>query len=108
MSDNRLFALESSAIDIILARASALKLTDPGPSPEDLTTILSAGARAPDHGRLRPWRFLVVQKSARERLGGLLAEYFFGFWWADYLATSVILAFVAREAIESYHELHEE
>jgi divalent metal cation (Fe/Co/Zn/Cd) transporter len=36
-------------------------------------------------------------------LGGLLAEFFFGFWWADYLATGVILAFVAREALESYH-----
>ncbi len=41
-------------------------------------------------------------------LGGLLAEYFLGLWWADYLATGVILVFVAREAVESYHELHEE
>ena len=40
-------------------------------------------------------------------LGGLLAEYFFGLWWADYLATGVILAFVAREAFESYNELRE-
>ena len=38
-------------------------------------------------------------------LGGLLAEYFLGLWWADYLATGIILAFVAREAIESYHVL---
>src|SRR5712691_1928326 len=41
-------------------------------------------------------------------LGGLLAEYFLGLWWADYLATGVILSFVAREAVESYNELHEE
>src|SRR5712692_521920 len=41
-------------------------------------------------------------------VGGLLAEYFLGLWWADYLATAVILAFVAREAVESYHELHQE
>jgi len=41
-------------------------------------------------------------------LGGLLAEYFLGLWWADYLATGVILAFVAREAVESHHELHQE
>jgi len=41
-------------------------------------------------------------------LGGLLAEYFFGFWWADYLATAVILAFVSREALESYRELRDE
>ncbi len=41
-------------------------------------------------------------------LGGLLAEYFLGLWWADYLATGIILAFVAREAVESYHDLREE
>jgi divalent metal cation (Fe/Co/Zn/Cd) transporter len=41
-------------------------------------------------------------------LGGLLVEYFLGLWWADYLATGVILAFVAKEVIESYHELHGE
>ncbi len=38
-------------------------------------------------------------------LGGLLAEYFLGIWWADYLATGIILAFVAKEAVESRHEL---
>jgi divalent metal cation (Fe/Co/Zn/Cd) transporter len=38
-------------------------------------------------------------------LSGLLAEYFFGLWWADYLATAVILVFVAREGIESYREI---
>jgi divalent metal cation (Fe/Co/Zn/Cd) transporter len=37
-------------------------------------------------------------------LGGLLAEYFFGLWWVDYLATGVILAFVAKEAVESMRE----
>jgi divalent metal cation (Fe/Co/Zn/Cd) transporter len=40
-------------------------------------------------------------------LGGLAVEYFSGLWWVDYLATGVILAFVAKEALESYHELHE-
>jgi divalent metal cation (Fe/Co/Zn/Cd) transporter len=40
-------------------------------------------------------------------LSGLLAEYFFGLWWADYLATAVILAFVAKEGVESYREIHE-
>ncbi len=41
-------------------------------------------------------------------LGGLVVEYFTGFWWVDYLVTGVILAFVAKEAVESYHELHSE
>ncbi len=41
-------------------------------------------------------------------LGGLLAESFLGLWWADYLATAFILAFVAREVLESFHEISEE
>ncbi len=40
-------------------------------------------------------------------LSGLLAEYFLGLWWADYLAAAVILVFVAREATESYREIGE-
>jgi Cation efflux family len=40
-------------------------------------------------------------------LVGLLAEYFFALWWADYLATAVILVLVTREALESYSELLE-
>lgn len=39
-------------------------------------------------------------------LGGLLAEFFLGLWWADYLATAIILGFVGKEAVESYHELN--
>ncbi len=39
-------------------------------------------------------------------LGGLLAEFLFGFWWADYLATVIILAFIGKEALESQHEIH--
>lgn len=38
-------------------------------------------------------------------LAGLLAEYFLGLWWADYAATAVILALVAKEALASYREL---
>jgi divalent metal cation (Fe/Co/Zn/Cd) transporter len=38
-------------------------------------------------------------------LSGLLAEYSFGLWWADYLATGVILVFVAKEGVESYREI---
>src|SRR5208282_4339140 len=40
-------------------------------------------------------------------LAGLSAVYLFGLWWVDYLATGVILVFVAKEALESYHELRE-
>ena len=63
-------------LDLLTAintRASALKLDAPGPSREHLQQIIAAGARAPDHGRLRPWRFVVVEAAARERLGDAMA-----------------------------------
>ena len=62
------------AIKLLLERASALKLQEPGPSPEELDTMLRGALRAPDHGRLRPWHFVVISGDARERFGTLLAE----------------------------------
>jgi len=38
-------------------------------------------------------------------VGGLLAEFLFGLWWADYVATAAILVFVGKEAVESFREL---
>jgi nitroreductase len=49
-------------------------LTGPGPDEAMLARILAAGASAPDHGRLRPWRFIVIRGAARERLGEVFAE----------------------------------
>lgn len=58
----------------IESRTSALKLSEPGPSREHIERIIHAGARAPDHGRLRPWRFVVLEGDARARLGDAMAE----------------------------------
>lgn len=52
--------------DAIDTRASAGRLTEPGPSPADLDRLLRAGARAPDHGRMKPWRFIVLNGADRE------------------------------------------
>jgi nitroreductase len=54
-------------------RRSRPSLTAPGPDPDDLQEILRAAATAPDHGRLRPWRVIVVDESAREALGDTFA-----------------------------------
>jgi nitroreductase len=61
------------AIEALTTRASPLQLTDPAPDRGALDTMLRAAARAPDHGRLRPWRFLVIAGAARDRLGEVLA-----------------------------------
>lgn len=58
----------------IATRASAIKLCDPAPSHEHLLQILQAGTLAPDHGKLAPWRFVVMQKTARAALGELMAQ----------------------------------
>jgi nitroreductase len=61
-----------TAID---SRSSAARLTQPGPSPEQLARILEAAERAPDHGRLRPWHWVVLDESpARERFAAAAAE----------------------------------
>jgi nitroreductase len=54
-------------------RRSRPKLTTPAPSPAQLDEILRAACNAPDHGRLRPWRFVVVAGDARETLGEVFA-----------------------------------
>ena len=60
--------------EAINTRISASVLRDPGPTDQQWETLLRAGARAPDHGRLRPWRFLIVRGEARELLGDVMAE----------------------------------
>ncbi len=62
------------AIDLLLRRRSAKTLTEPGPDAQALALLLESAARAPDHGRLRPWRFIVIQGPARARFGELMAE----------------------------------
>ncbi len=47
---------------------SPRRLGEPGPSAQHLQDILGAAAAAPDHGRLQPWRFVVVPMAQRERL----------------------------------------
>jgi len=63
------------AIDALITRRSATALTDPAPDEPALQLIFSSAVRAPDHGRLRPWRFVVVRGAARGPFGELLAEH---------------------------------
>jgi nitroreductase len=66
------------AMAALLTRASAKRTTEPAPEGEDLDLILRAAVRAPDHGRLAPWRFVLVRGPARERLGQVFAEALLG------------------------------
>lgn len=55
-------------------RVSSAKLEAPGPTKEQLETMLKAALRAPDHARLRPWRFIVIEGEARKKLGDVFAD----------------------------------
>jgi nitroreductase len=62
------------AMKLLLERTSAVKVQEPGPTQEELDTILRSALRAPDHGRLRPWHFIVITGEGRARLGSLFAK----------------------------------
>jgi nitroreductase len=58
-------------IDSLLSRASVKELGEPGPGDADLKLIFEAAVRAPDHGKLRPWKFYIIRGDARIRLSEL-------------------------------------
>jgi nitroreductase len=66
------------AIELLKTRRSVKprEMTGPGPSPAELETILTIGARVPDHGKLAPWRFIIFEGEARHRAGELIAKVF--------------------------------
>ncbi|KVN12736.1 MULTISPECIES: nitroreductase [unclassified Burkholderia] len=58
----------------LLSRRSRWPLTEPAPRPCELDAIFDAALCAPDHGNLRPWRFVVIRGAARHAFGDLLVE----------------------------------
>jgi nitroreductase len=63
-------------LDLLLSRrsGSAKRMTGPGPSDEQIRTLIRAATRVPDHGKLTPWRFLIFKHDARMAFGELLVR----------------------------------
>lgn len=55
---------------------AAHRLGPPAPGPAEIDTLLTIASRVPDHGRLAPWRFIVIEGEARHRLGETVAAAF--------------------------------
>lgn len=66
----------SSPLTLLITRRSGKPrdLAEPGPDADQLKTILSIGMRTPDHGKLAPWRFVIVPRARRDALADLLAR----------------------------------
>lgn len=66
----------SSPLSLLRTRRSGRprEMTGPGPSDEELREMLAIAARTPDHGKLTPWRFVVVRKDQRNDLAMLLHQ----------------------------------
>lgn len=66
----------TSLLEFLKTRRSVKipNLVDPAPSTEQIEEMLAIAARVPDHGKLAPWRFIVIAGEAREEVGKLLRE----------------------------------
>lgn len=64
----------SSTLALLATRRSGKprEMVAPGPSPDQLGHILELAARTPDHGKLSPWRLIVVPDDRRDALADLL------------------------------------
>lgn len=65
-----------AALDFLATRRShpPKLLTGPAPDRDEILRLLTLAARAPDHGKLEPWRFVVLQRAALDRLAPILRE----------------------------------
>ena len=70
--------LVPDALELLKIRRSVKprEMSGPGPTAAELDTILTIGARVPDHGKLTPWRFIVFEGEARARAGDIIAQVF--------------------------------
>lgn len=62
--------------DYLLTRRSVgiAFLREPGPRPDQIEQILTIGTRVPDHGKITPWRLVIIEGDARQQAGERLAE----------------------------------
>lgn len=68
----------NDTIDMLRTRRSVPPhlMAEPGPDAAELETLLTLASRVPDHGKLAPWRFLVVEGEGRAKAGELIAAAF--------------------------------
>jgi len=111
--------LRAAALALLCSRHSVgpKHLAAPGPSEEQLRAAFAAALRAPDHGKLMPYRFVVVREDGLERLAELFVDYGRRHGKADAelalerrraVQAPVVIAVVARLAPDHEVPVHEQ
>ena len=90
-----------SATEFLAKRQSvpAKVIGAPAPSREDLTPILTSAFRVPDHGKLEPWRILVLERAALDRMAAAVLAYIKGQGKDDEAATKAAALFESAPLI---------
>ena len=68
--------MNNQALQLLKTRRSVLSrnLSTPGPDKQQLQTILEIASRVPDHRKLEPWRFIIIEEDNRKKLGERFCE----------------------------------
>lgn len=76
MSTSKFNPANTATYDLLVRRRSVKTrdMVSPGPDKDALEKILTAGMRVPDHGKLAPWRFIILEGDDRARLGEIIAQ----------------------------------
>ena len=61
-------------LEAIQTRNSVPLLTDPAPTSEEMSEVYKGALRAPDHARLRPWKFIEVRGDSRDKLAKIFID----------------------------------
>ncbi|WP_233112512.1 NAD(P)H nitroreductase [Aggregatibacter actinomycetemcomitans] len=62
------------ALQLLTERSSEKRLNAPAPTPQQLDLIFQAALRAPDHGKLQPYRFIVIEQAKMNNFSELLKD----------------------------------
>jgi len=76
MSDSNLNVVVPRALELLQSRrsGSAKAMKGPGPSADQIRTLIACASRVPDHGKLTPWRFVIFEGEARAEFGEVLVR----------------------------------
>jgi len=68
----------TDALELLTTRRSVkpMEMTGPGPTADEIGTLLSIAARVPDHGKLAPWRFIIFEGDGQRKAARIIEQGF--------------------------------